>query len=100
MPITRHYRYGSMQKHYEEFTPGYQDPDEVLELVFYRDHILFLGRLNIKTRREVLFRERMPQYALLSWEIHGHTSWKTSCPKAVLEKCRLGTLEVPAPMEA
>lgn len=87
MPLSRHCRYGVLLRHTQERRPGYLDTFDVCHQVFYRDHLLSLGRFTLKLWRDELYREEIPQDVLIEKGAFGTTSWTTSCPDEFFDKC-------------
>lgn len=66
-----------------EWHPGYVEPAYTRDQYFVRDTIL----LGILVHRRVLFRERVPSYAWISYATVGYADWKTGCPADIWKLC-------------
>lgn len=87
MALSYLYRYGATTFHSQVFHRGYLDPFDYSYQIFYRDLYLTLGKFKIKLKRKKLFREEVPQHAVIQGATSGHTEWRSACPPDLFEKC-------------
>lgn len=85
--VRRYQKYHCITYHREYHVDGYIDTFDEYSQTFYRDSGIVIGKTFIRLKRQELYSEEVPSFAIISEATVGFTEWRSGCDDDIFDKC-------------